>query len=1440
MKRLAYQKFTGILGIFFFIFFIYHSAFADDTCTFTTSDVTPNIVILLDNGAETENIDWHGDFDNNKDFTPAVAAADQEDVGIYGNGGMLELTNITEGPKGYFQDGEELRVLGTKVALVDGVLYDTTGVPPTEGKLDYKDKNAIIAVGADVKGKTSGCTATVGYVQSGGNGFFNDRGYIMDGGDLRPVLIDLQPDTTNAVSGLAGVFSINGRSITLPAVPSSSAVDGVIDNASQFRYSKNYLNWLFFYSTGTLDLNNIDESAGAFLQGEILNGSSGAVALVDAPLNGSSLRYYGTGGTFSPDEIVTGAVSGATAEVVTNTVNADAYTGNGGDLPTKSRFYYAKKAIMDVIKTTVDSSNTRGAANFGLFNFSSATNGANNALPIKADIITTFHPTDPEQNALDPNWVNNLNNMGTVDYSPLAKGLANIGSYFNSATVSSYVDVYYCQKNFALVISSGLPSYDGPTMDNPSKSVPNRFDADDDNDALTEGEIDGTPIPLNIGGYTYLDDVAAYMYDNKIVYGGYQNVMTYTLGFMSSAGSNKYLINTSNNGNGFKELYDSSHPEYGKYHFEATDAEGISEELRDAISEILSRTNTFTAPVVPVTRTTSGSDIYLAFFKPVQQNFWEGDVSKFGIDLDTLQITDVNGDPATYSNGALKETAEPYWSTKDWARDPVSTPVGAKPNGIHNSARNIYTYLGYNKTLADGSNHFKTTNTYLTDSVMGYPTSNKNNIINYIRGADVYDEDDDGLITENRAVITGDVLHSEPAVFQYLYSDGSSKTMVFFGSNDGMLHAVYDIEVSSGGTETLHGSEAWAFIPPDQLNRLKDMIEGIGHQYYIDSSPQIYFKNVNMYDNTVDAGDGDKVILICGERKGGNSYFALDITNPLSPVFLWRIGYSSSGTLMFSNIYQYDAGTAQDGYFKDNDPLVEYCPPSYGSATVDGTLKGILAYDNLTGTFSVGDIVSGATSGAKGTITSIDAGTGTLSLEDIRHKTGAWGIYGAFNDDEDLIVAGNVIASANGILYDISLNYDNLTMPFTKDKWVRNIDPYVEEQPLAYGYIQTTIPLNPDVLIPELGESWSEPQFGLVLMHSIGDAGYAADEGTPVMFIGGGYSSDNSKGNAVLAINVETGAIVKMWSSSPDSSVNTHTAGMNYSFASSVRIIDSDSNGFIDKLYIGDLGGRMWRFGNFTDSLGALLDFPDNDENINNWTGQVIFNTGCGEGDGNCINGADDNSNGLIDEPRKLFYPPSVTLQRGYDLVFMATGDRENACDTATYDGLYAVKDDHSSNSYEPGDLINVTDEATAPVPNLDGPDLGWYINLSEGEKALSTGIVFYKTYYMTTFRPWSPDDLNYDPCLPGGPARLYAVDYKTSGSVFDGGTSGRSIFLGGGIPSRPVMIIPPCGIPKLFVSVGSTDESNPDSDGAFGAGVVSINPLAPSFNFFYVWWKEL
>ena len=63
-----------ILVLFVFIILAGKPVLADDTCMFQVSadDVPPNIVLLLDNGAEMENIIWHSGYDNSIDYTPDV------------------------------------------------------------------------------------------------------------------------------------------------------------------------------------------------------------------------------------------------------------------------------------------------------------------------------------------------------------------------------------------------------------------------------------------------------------------------------------------------------------------------------------------------------------------------------------------------------------------------------------------------------------------------------------------------------------------------------------------------------------------------------------------------------------------------------------------------------------------------------------------------------------------------------------------------------------------------------------------------------------------------------------------------------------------------------------------------------------------------------------------------------------------------------------------------------------------------------------------------------------------------------------------------------------------------------------------------------------------------------------------------------------------------
>lgn len=1218
MKSITMNKNSCfILVLFFFVFS--SVVIADDTCIFsvTTNEVGPNIVFLIDNGAEMEQVQWHADYQNKTEYTPNDETAwdilDAAGSGVapgVSNNTILILTNVDETDY-TFVEGADINGLTsgaianllTKTYVGDTLRLEITDIrngsfSVNETVRRYKNSNNIATGTLDeIIEPDAGAVLTDATAP---NGFFNEYGYaaVEHGGIwyLVKILSTLLPDTYDhgliADSGTTHTWTINGKTLTLPVQPDHAGVTDtdtgltIIDNAARFRYSKNYLNWLFF----------AEDEAGNFL-----------------------------------------------------------YNSDGTDLLEKSRFYYAKQAMMLVGKVTANK------ANFGIYNFAND-EGASSVQPL-GTVVATVDESDHENNVLDSSYINNINNMGTVDYSPLAEGLVTIGEYYNSS--SSGVDPdNYCQDQYVIIVSSGKSSKDltwnGSSLCDDCGSPSAFTDWDNDGSGIGEGNVraDGAEfaVPMNTEGTTWLDDLSHFIYSNDMVgyVDGFQRVYTYTVGVMADMENDLFLLNTSNNGNGQTNLYDTTDENYGKYHFTADSAAGLSNAILAAVNAILTNTSTFTAPVVPVTRTLSGNRIYLALFKPGEGNFWEGDVLKFGIDS-SLQIVDKNGQPATYANGALIEGAVPYWSTKNWSNADYKAPdcTGEGCNYIENTDRNIYTYLGVDTDLTHDSNLFKTSNeTYLTDTVLGNPSEDVGRpaVINYVRGADALDEDGDGNISENRDLITGDVLHSEPAVFEYEYADSSSKTYVFFGSNDGMLHAVYDQydpDMNTADDETDYGTEAWGFIPADLLAGLKEMVEGYGHQFYVDASPQICFVDDN--------GDGkvnetnDQVILICGLRSGGSSYFALDITDPDTPEFMWTINAAS---------------------------------------------------------------------------------------------------------------------------------------------------------------------------VSELGNTWSEPQFGLVKTTDTDTIG------TTVMFVGGGYSADNTSGNAVIAINISSGAVVKKWN-------QTDNASMVYSIPSTVRLIDEDGNGFVDKLYVGDMGGQIWRIGN-CDSAA----FPDCNENINNWTAQVILET--------------DNST----YQQKFFYPPSITLEKGYDLILAGTGDRENPCVDATTDPdtdtIYSFTDSHSADTFTKEDLVDVTSETATP-PDLDDADgdvdtnlsvdKGWYINLDpDGEKILSRGTVFYNTFYITSYIP------NDDPCVPGGESRLYALNHKTGEPVlsFTGIDSDdedsepdleRFGAIGGGIPSKPVMVISETG-QKLFISVGSTKVD--DDSESVEAGIIAVDPKAPPKNFFYLWWKEL
>jgi hypothetical protein len=192
------------------------------------------------------------------------------------------------------------------------------------------------------------------------------------------------------------------------------------------------------------------------------------------------------------------------------------------------------------------------------------------------------------------------------------------------------------------------------------------------------------------------------------------------------------------------------------------------------------------------------------------------------------------------------------------------------------------------------------------------------------------DGDNSGLIDfirgKNQPWKLGDIQHSNPIIvgppsgtealmglgFDAFASANANRTkVVYVGANDGMLHA-FDANT---------GQELWAFIPYNLLPKLRnlsqrDPVSGLRTRmfdYFVDGSPVAA---------DVKVGGVWKTVLICGQGKGvgtvaangsRNYYFALDVTSPSSPVFLWQTSDPTMGeTWSVPAVGRVMVGTAEE------------------------------------------------------------------------------------------------------------------------------------------------------------------------------------------------------------------------------------------------------------------------------------------------------------------------------------------------------------------------------------------------------------------------------------------------------------------------------------------------------------------------------------------------
>lgn len=443
----------------------------------------------------------------------------------------------------------------------------------------------------------------------------------------------------------------------------------------------------------------------------------------------------------------------------------------------------------------------------------------------------------------DGSIINNLDGLQPATWTPLAETYYEVIRYFAgqpsayNSLASPYTSPiqYSCQKNFTMVLTDGEAFYDAtfPSLEDMSGnqviSSPD-YDADGEDGDGSERE-----------NFRYLDDFAKYAWDADLAPSkiGLQNMHTYTIGFEIE---NQMLIDAAEKAG------------YGHGSFQRADtATGLANTFNSALESISSKTQSVAAITSSSEFLVSGT-VLNVYQSRYLGGAWTGELVAWPIDPMTLQLS-----------------VTPAWTA------PLPRDIAGWENRV--------IFSGYNDGIVFNSASFKEDQYGTTQSELDLDTWFKEgdtDLIPYLRGklaADIT-----AIDVRPRDSLLGDIINSSPVYVSSpkkgIYRDDAfpggerysdfvdahqgRKKMLFVGANDGMLH----------GFDAADGTELLGFYPSAVLPNLRALANrDYSHQFYVDGTPTVS----SVYD---DLSKTWRTLLVGGLRRGGQSIYALDISNP--------------------------------------------------------------------------------------------------------------------------------------------------------------------------------------------------------------------------------------------------------------------------------------------------------------------------------------------------------------------------------------------------------------------------------------------------------------------------------------------------------------------------------------------------------------------------------
>jgi type IV pilus assembly protein PilY1 len=340
----------------------------------------------------------------------------------------------------------------------------------------------------------------------------------------------------------------------------------------------------------------------------------------------------------------------------------------------------------------------------------------------------------------------------------------------------------------------------------------------------------------------------------------------------------------------------------------------------------------------------------------------------------------------------------------------------------------------------------------------------------------------------------------------------------------------------------------------------------------------------------------------------------------------------------------------------------------------------------------------------------------------------------------------------------------------------------------------------------ELGQTWSAPDIAKLKL---------AGTDRKVLVFGAGYDTaqdsdtvrtPDTVGRGIYIVDALTGQM--LWRAGPDAGASTQMTDMQYSIPGRIVVLDMDGDGYIDRLYAGDMGGQLWRFD---------IKASDTSSNLSTLiTGGRI---------------ADLAQDSDITATRRFYYPPDVGLisepgKAPYLAVVAISGYRAHPLNTAVHDRAYMIRDtdvynkpansDYAAKMVTENDLFDTTNNyiggdgtaaqnATA-LAGLNSKQ-GWYIDLSEpdgswiGEKGLSEPLILNGSAIFTTYTPIASTSTGASGCTPNaGLGKVYHVEVVDGTPTYHTGTVGvradrNEELQRTGIPPSPNVIVTDTGV---------------------------------------------